>query len=77
MADNFEGHFNWNLDSDVARIDRNRIEEKLLARIESDVTLKGKRLLLLSYMYAKHDVMHGVFGSYQSSGVHRRRDDVT
>ena len=56
MADNFESHFNWNLDSDVARIDRTQIQEKLLARIESDVTLKGKTHLLLSYMFAKNDV---------------------
>ena len=56
MVTEFESHFNWNLDSDVARIDRNQREEQLLARIGSDDTLNGKTDLLLSYMFAKHDV---------------------
>ena len=56
MEISLESHFNWNLESEVLKIDRNRTKEKLLARIESDAKLKGKTHLLLSYLYAKNDV---------------------
>ena len=56
MGENLECHFNWDLVSDVAKIDRNKSEEKLLASITCDVTLKGKTHLLLSFMYATNDV---------------------
>ena len=54
----YECHFNWNLESDASNINRSQVEAKLLASIDSDVTLKGKAHLLLSCLFGSNDVTH-------------------